>query len=322
VAVIKYKVVMTDTVYPDLEMEKRAFAAVGAEFVFLGTKEEAVIAEAVKDADAVIVCYAKISEATIQGMTKCRSISKTGIGVNNIDVEQATKQGIRVMNVSDYCIEEVSDVTIALILSLIRRIPFLWDNVRAGNWSWAGSEKMPRIRGKTMGFLGFGRIARRSAEKMKPFGVELIAYDPYVTQESVAELGVRMVSLDEALSQSDILSLNLPLTNETKFIINKDSLAKMKETAVLVNTARGPLINEEDLCAAVRAGKLAGVGLDVLNHEAYDADNPLFFLENVIITPHAAFWSTEATQELREKSLADLLTVLDGKEPKYMVNRV
>ena len=319
---MQYKVVMTDHVYPDLALESKAFAEAGAEFVYLDTKEEKLIASAVADADAVITCYASINADIIKTMRKCRSISKTGIGVNNIDVEQATKQGIRVLNVPDYCIEEVSDATVAQVLALTRRIPFLWDKVRDGEWSLEGNKGISRLNGKTMGFLGFGRIARRAAEKMKPFGVKIIAYDPYVTQESVAGFAVEMVDLEKLFSDADILSLNVPLSAETQDIINKDALKKMKKSAIIVNTARGPLINEANLCDAIREGEIAGAALDVICTETYDERNPLFSLPNVVITPHAAFYSVESTQELREKVLADVLAILEGNAPKYQVNKL
>lgn len=318
---MKYKVVMTDHVYPDLEMEKKLLSEAGVDFAFIDTRNEGVIANAVRDADAVITCYANITAEIIRGMSKCKSISKTGIGVNNINVEQATKQGIRVLNVSDYCVEEVSDTAVALILSLTRRIPFLRDNVQKGAWSRLGSENITRLNGKTLGFLGFGNIARRTAEKMKPFGVKMIAYDPYIQAESAQSMGVAIADLGRVLRESDVLSLNLPLTDETKKIIDKEALSKMKRTALLVNTARGPLIDEEALCSALQEGEIAGAGLDVLSDEGNISGNPLFSAPNAVITPHAAFYSIEATQELREKVLADVLSVLAGKAPRYQVNR-
>jgi D-3-phosphoglycerate dehydrogenase len=318
---LRYKVVLTDHVYPDLELEKKLLAEAQAELVFIDTKEEDAIADAVRDVDAVITCYANITARAIDGMAKCKSISKTGIGVNNIDIEAATRRGIRVLNVPDYCIEEVSDTTIALALSLTRGIPFLMHNVKNGNWSLSGCENMSRLNGKVFSLMGFGRIARRTAEKTAPFGVQILAYDPYVEASDMEKAGVRKAELEELLSKADILSLNLPLTSETEGIINKHTLSLMKNTAILINTARGPLVKEEDLCQALKEGSLAGAGLDVICDEKYDINNPLFSLPNVIITPHSAFYSIESTGELRQKVLADVLAVLSGAEPKYQVNR-
>lgn len=318
---LEFKVVLTDHVYPDLELEKKLLTDAGAGLVFIDTKDEAVIAEAVRDADAVITCYANITSSVISKMVKCRSISKTGIGVNNIDVDAATARGIRVMNVPDYCVEEVSDTTVALVLSLARKIPFLLDNVRSGSWSLSGCENISRLSGKVFGLMGFGRIARRAAEKMAPFGVQILAYDPYIDARDMGKTGVRKAEMDELLSKADILSLNLPLTRETEGIIDRHALSLMKRSAILINTARGPLVNEADLCQAVRAGNLAGAGLDVICDEVYDQNNPLFSLPNVIVTPHSAYYSIESTQELREKILADVLAVLSGENPKYQVNK-
>lgn len=318
---MKYKVVMTDTVYPDLELEKKLLAENDAEFVFLGSNDPAVIADAVRDADAVITCYANVSAEAIKGMTKCRSISKTGIGVNNIDVAQATRQGIKVMNVPDYCIEEVSDHTVALLLSLTRRVPFLVRNVQGGDWSLKGCSGISRMDGKVFGLLGFGRIARRVADKVRPYGLKIMAYDPYIHADVMEKVGVQKAEIDEVFANADIISLNLPLTAETTGMINSEAIAKMKDGVIILNTSRGPLVNEADLIEGVSSGKVYGAGLDVICDEVYDAKNPLFSTENILVTPHAAFYSVESTQELREKILADVITVLKGQEPKYQVNR-
>jgi len=258
---LKYKVVMTDHVYPDLELEKKLLNENDAEFVFLNSKDPAVIAPAVVDADAVITCYANISEDIIKGMTKCRSISKTGIGVNNIDATQASKQGIKVLNCTDYCIEEVSDHTVALLLAVARKVVTLANNVSGGQWSldncYGG---ISRLKGKTFGLLGFGRIARCVAEKVKPYGMNIIAYDPYIPADVMSNMGVTKAEIDEVFAQADIISLNLPLTPETKGMINAEAIAKMKDGVIIVNTSRGPLINEPDLVAAVNSGKVAGAG--------------------------------------------------------------
>lgn len=317
---MQYKVVLTDHVYPDLKLERDILARAGAELDFIDSRDEEVIAKAVVDADILITCYAEITAKVIEGMTKCKSISKTGIGVNNIDLEAATKKGIRVMNVSDYCIEEVSDHTVALTLAGARKLIALNDNVKKGDWSLKGCAGIRRLLGKTFGLLGFGRIARRVAEKIAPFGTRIIACDPYISAEAMATMGVIKAEMDEVYAKSDIISLNLPLTAETKGMINDGALKKMKPNAVIINTSRGPLINESDLCRAVRDGVIAGAALDVICDERYDLDNPIFSTPGIILTPHSAFYSVESTRELREKILADVLTVLDGGEPKYQVN--
>lgn len=310
-----------DHVYPDLELEKELLGeGNNIELLFLDSKDETTIAEAVVDADAVITCYAEITAGIIKSMRQCKSISKTGIGVNNIDVAQATRQGIRVLNVPDYCVEEVSDTTLALVLSLTRCIPHLANNIKAGQWSLSGCEHISRMKGKVFGILGFGRIARLVVKKVRPYGVRVVAYDPYVTAEIMGELGVTKLDFDDLIMESDIVSLHLPLTEESKGIINERALSMMKPNALLINTSRGPLISESDLYEALRAGNILGAGLDVLCREEYDKNNRLFDLPNALITPHAAFYSIEATQELREKIIADVLAVIAGEEPRYQVN--
>lgn len=319
----KYKVVLTDADLDcDWKPETERLAAVGAQLVFLRSTDGNVIAQAAADADALMVGYAPIGADVIAAMGKCRSITKLGIGVNNIDVPAATARGIQVLNVPDYCVEEVSDTVVSLTLSLTRGTPFYWDNVQRGNWSREGCRSTMRLVGKTFVFLGFGRIARRAAEKLRPFGVKLAAYDPYISPEAAAACGAQLVSLDQALAMADILSLNTHLTAETENIINRDTLAKMKPTALLINVSRGPMVNEPDLCEAILSGRLAGAGLDVICDEKPGADNPLFKLPNVIVTPHAAFSSPEAEVELREKALDDLIAVLTGGEPARKVNHI
>lgn len=316
-----FKVVLTDHIYPDLEYEKEKLKDIGAELVVpSGLSEEEIIKEAY-NADAVITCYTEITENIINSMEKCKSISKTGIGVNNINIAAANKKGIKVLNVPDYCIEEVSDHTVALILDLARRITYLNNNVKNGNWSFQEQRPMFRLKGSTLGLVGFGRIARLIGEKMKPFGMKTLVYDPFVNADTIEANGGIKVELEELLKQADFVSLNLPLTEETEKMINKDSLKLMKKHACIVNTSRGPLINEEDLYQALKNKDIAFAGLDVLGIEKYDPSNPLFSLDNIIITPHAAFYSVESTQELREKIIADVSSVLQGKDPKYQVNK-
>ena len=319
---MKYKVVFTDSILKNMDFEIQTLSDADAEFIFLDTTDREKIMAAVVDADALMVSYAEIDADIIKTMQKCKCISKAGIGINNIDVKQASKQGIRVTNVPNYCIEEVSDVVIALALSFTRRIPFLWNTVRGGEWCLSGGEGITRLNGKVFGFLGFGQIARRAAEKIKPFGVKLLAYDPFIDAQIAIDEGVELAELNEVIGSADILSLNLPLNDETTGMVDRKFLNRMKKNAILINTSRGALINEPDFCDAILAGEIAGAGLDVICNETYDQKNPLFKLPNVIITPHAAFYSPDAAQELREKLLTEVIAVLGGKEPKYQVNSI
>lgn len=318
----RFKVVLTDHVYPDLEYEKTRLSDIGAELYFLDSKDEKEIAAAAADADAVITCYANISALVIAGMTKCRIITKTGIGVNNIDVAAASGRGIRVTNVPDYCIEEVSDHTAALIMALARQVPRLARNVAGGAWNMGGAGSIARLRGRTLGLLGFGKIARRTCEKMQSFGMRILCYDPYVSAEQMRDLNATKAELDEILERAHFVSLNLPLTPETERMADDSFFSKMRSDAYFVNTSRGGLVDEGALLRALGAGGIAGAALDVLNDETRVADNPLIRCDNVIITPHAAYYSAESTQELREKVIADVVAVLGGNPPRYQVNRI
>ncbi|MDR2164024.1 MAG: C-terminal binding protein [Clostridiales Family XIII bacterium] len=319
---MRYKVVQTDHVYPDLDLETRSFGGAGAEFVCLNSTDEDVIAEGVKGASCIITAYAVITKRIMDSAGDgLRSVSKTGIGVNNIDIEAATARGVKVLNVPDYCIEEVSDHAVALTMSLLRFIPYLNARVKGGDWSTGDATAMERLHGKTIGMLGYGRIARLFHDKMKPWGVEALAYDPFLTEEQIAECGARKAEFEELLKASDIVSLHLPLTKENEHMIDAKALSLMKPTAFIINCSRGPLIDEKALAEALQAGTIAGAGLDVVETDSYDSGNPIFSCGNAIITPHIAFHSLQATQELREKVIADVLRVLAGEEPKNQVNK-
>jgi D-3-phosphoglycerate dehydrogenase len=250
-----------------------------------------------------------------------KSVSKTGIGVNNIDISAANARGVRVLNVPDYCIEEVSDHAVALALSLSRFIPYLNSRVKGGAWSTGAAVEMERIQGKTFGLLGYGRIARLFHDKIKPWGGKALAYDPFLTDEQIEQNGAVKADLEEVLKVSDIISLHLPLTADNNHMIDANAISLMKPNAFIINCSRGPLIDEKALAAALKEGRIAGAGLDVVETDSYDPDNPIFSCENAIITPHIGFHSLQATQELREKVIADVIRVLKGEDPLNQVNR-
>ncbi|MDR1496386.1 MAG: C-terminal binding protein [Clostridiales Family XIII bacterium] len=319
---MRYKVVQTDHVYPDLDLEAASFGEIDAEFVCLNSTDEDVIVDGVRDADCIITAWAVITKRAMESAgDRLKSISKTGIGVNNIDVEAATAKGVKVLNVPDYCIEEVSDHAAALALSLLRFIPYLNSRVKGGDWSTGEAVKMERLHGKTLGLLGYGRIARLLHDKMKPWNVKTLAYDPFLSAEQIASGGAEKAEFDELLAASDIVSMHLPLTKDNEHMIDAEALSIMKPTAFLINCSRGPLVDERALADALRSGAIAGAGLDVVETDSYDADNPIFSCDNAIITPHIGFHSLQATQELREKVIADVLRVLAGEEPRNQVNR-
>jgi D-3-phosphoglycerate dehydrogenase len=314
-------VVVTDHVFPDLDAETRILADAGHELRFDGnlrTGDEVVAVAA--GADAVLNCYAPMPAEVIRGLERCRVIARYGIGLDTIDIGEASARGIVVTNVPDYCIDEVSDHALALMLSLVRRVVVLDRSVRDGGWDLALARPVHRLRGRTLGLVGFGRIARRLAEKVAPIGLRVVAHDPFVPDEAIAEAGAEPADLDRLLSEADIVSVHAPLTRDTRHLIGARELRGMKPDAFLVNTSRGPLVDLEALRAVRAEGHLGGVALDVLESEPPDRDDPLLSDPGVVITPHAAFYSEEATVEQQRKAAEQVVAALAGDVPVYAVN--
>jgi D-3-phosphoglycerate dehydrogenase len=272
-----------------------------------------------RNADAVLVTYAKITAEMISQMTRCRIIARFGIGVDNVDIPAATKAGIVVTRVPDYCIDEVSDHTMALLLALARKIPFANSRAHAGHWEMPAVVPIYRLRGSVLGLVGFGRIPRLVAPKAKAFGLKVISYDPLVSRETMNRAGVERVEFSDLVSVSDHISIHAPLLPETDHLFNASIFCKMKPTAYLINTARGPIVDEQALAQALDRGHLAGAALDVLSHEPPSA-SPLFGRENVILTPHMSFYSAESLIDLQRKAAEEVVRVLSGDAPLNPLN--
>jgi len=262
--IVKFKVVVTDYVFPNLETERKELKKIGADLIESAGSDEENIIEAAKDADAILNCYAELTPKVIESLEKCRIIARYGIGVNNVDMSTATKKGIIVTNVPDYCIEEVSDHALALILACARKICQLNKTVKNGKWDFKGYRPMYRLQGQTLGIVSFGKIPRRLVEKVSAYKFKIIAYDPYVDEEVAAKYNVKLVTFEELLRESDVISVHAPLTKETKGMFGSEQFKKMKNSAYLINTARGGLIKDNDLARALKEGEIAGAGLDVL----------------------------------------------------------
>ena len=270
----------------------------------------------------MLVTYARITAEMIRQMPKCRVISRFGIGVDNVDIAAATSAGIVVTKVPDYCIDEVSDHTMALLLALVRKIPFANTQVHGGTWRMPAVVPIHRLRGSVLGLVGFGRIPQLVAPKAQAFGMKVVAYDPFVPADVFARARVEGVAFDALLAASDYVSVHSPLVPETKGLFNTAAFKRMKRTAYLVNTARGPIIDEAALAAALDAGDIAGAALDVMSQEPPPADSPLFGRSNVIITPHTSFYSEESLVELQTKAAEEVASVLTGQPPRNPVNHV
>ena len=256
----------------------------------------------------------------IRSLRRCRIIARYGVGVDTIDLDAASAAGIMVTNVPDYCVQEVSDHALALILTLARGIGRAMLSTRQGAWDLGAVRPLRRLEGQTLALLGFGRMGRAVAEKARPLGFRIIAYDPYLPADVIRKSGAEPVDLDTALGEADYLSVHVPLSDETRHLIDSAALERMKPTAYLVNTSRGGIVDTEALVEALQAGKLAGAALDVLEQEPPPADLELLQMPNVILTPHTAFYSEESLIELQTKAAEEVVSVISGKAPRNPVN--
>ena len=315
-----YKVVITDVQFPTQDPERRTLGDIADLVVAPGTSPEGLVAAA-RDADAVINTYAKLPGEVLRGLTKCRIVARTGIGVDTVDMPTATALGIIVTNVPDYCIDEVSDHALALTLSLTRKVVSATAAVRAGAWGVKVAVPIARHRGRTLGLVGLGKIPRALVPKAQALGFQVIAFDPYVPPEGGAPLGVRMVDFETLLRESDVVSIHAPLTDETKGLFGDREFGLMKPGAFIVNTSRGPLIQGAALVRALESGRLAGAGLDVLDVEPPPAGSPLLQMPNVAVTPHIGYYSEESQVELQTKAAQEVRRVLTGEAPRNVVNR-
>jgi D-3-phosphoglycerate dehydrogenase / 2-oxoglutarate reductase len=313
------KVAVADSVFPNLDPAREVVSRIGADLQLAPESTPEAIMQIAKDADAILVTYAKITGDMIRQLTRCRIVSRFGIGVDNVDIEAATAKGIVVTKVPDYCIDEVSDHAMALLLAAARKIPMANAQVHGGTWKMPNFVPMHRLRGSVLGLVGFGRIPQLVVPKAKSFGLRVVAYDPYAPAEVFQKLGVESVGFEELLTISDFVSLHSPLTPETKGLMNADAFRKMKKTAYVVNTARGPVIDEAALAAALDAQEIAGAALDVMTQEP-PGSSPLFGRDNVIVTPHTSFYSEESLVELQTKAAEEVVAVLSGKTPRNPVN--
>ena len=294
-----------------------------AELVEIRADTPAEFAAGVQEVDAIITSWGlRIDKQVIDSMKRCVVIGVGSVGVDMVDVEAATAAGIVVTNVPDVFIEEVADYAMMLLLNVSRLTPQMARMARDGSWYQARPilSRIPRVLGQTLGLFAFGNVARCTARRAKAFGLHVIAHDPYVSELEMSAAGVEPVTFAELLARSDFLSVHAPHNEETEHAINAAALAQMKPTAVIVNTARGPIIDERALIEALRNGTIAGAGLDVLEQEPPDPDNPLLAMENVVVTPHVASASTRMRPETRRRAAREVALVLRGRWPMSCVN--
>lgn len=313
-------VAVTDSVFPSLDPAKRVLAEVGAELQLADQPTPEAILDVARQADGMLVTYAQVSGDVIEQLERCQVIARFGIGVDNVDIDAAMRAGIVVTKVPDYCIDEVSDHALALLLTLARKITLANQQVQAGGWDVGDVVPIHRLRGRTLGLVGFGQIPRALAPKAQALGLKVIASDPYISDEVTASLGVERVAFEALLAAADYISIHTPLTPETRHMFDADAFEKTKPGALLVNTARGPLVDAQALADALDEGRLAGAALDVMPQEPPPADSPLLGRDNVILTPHIGFYSEESLVELQTKAAQEVARVLSGESPRYPVN--
>jgi len=316
-----FRVMVTDDRFGSYAEEEQVLASIGAklEVKQLGTEAEAIAA--LKDADAILANLFPMTSAVIEGLSRCRVISRYGVGVDNVDIEAATRQGIWVARVPDYCVEEASDQALALLLGCVRKLAYKDRRVREGNWNLHRDYPTHRIAGQTLGLIGFGAVAHCLRRKVSGLGLgKILVNDPFVPAAAIEKEGCISVGLSTLLSESDFISVHVPLTSETRGFIGHKELATMKPGAILVNTSRGPVLDELALTSALVEKRLGGAGLDVFEKEPLPRDSGLRALDTVIFSDHTSWYSLESVTELKTKAARNIVDVLSGGKPTYPVN--
>ena len=316
-----FKVLITDYAWPSLDPEHAVLDPVGAELVPSESAAEDRLVELAADCDAIMTNWARVPEKAVRSAPRLRVIARYGVGVDNIPVETATELGIPVTNVPDYCVEEVANHALALLLNLARGIHKLTRGLEAGSWAFEAAQPLWRLSRQRLGILGYGRIGQALAKRARAFDLDIAVFDPYIEASAFpAAERPNLVSLEELLSTSDLISIHSPLTEGTRHLLGREQFRLMKKTAYIVNTGRGPVIDETALVEALRSGQIAGAGLDVYETEPLPGDHPLRDLPNAILTSHAAFYSEGSLEELQRRTAESVALVLQGKIPNNVVN--
>jgi D-3-phosphoglycerate dehydrogenase len=308
----------------DFALEREALDPIGAEIVPVYANDSEAYRDAVAEADAIIIGpKVRLTAEVIRGLRHCRVIASGGIGVDSVDLDAATEAGIPVANIHDVFVEEVADQALLLLLAVNRKLLFCHEMATTNRWAegYTGLGSMPKIHGKTLGLVAFGNIAKAVARRSQAFGLRVLAFDPYVPAADMEVLDVEPRSLEDLLRESDFVSAHAPLTPETDHMLGEAQFALMRPAAIFVNTGRGRVVDEPALIRALAEGRIAGAGLDVLEHEPPDPANPLLRMPNVVVTPHMASYSNESNRERRRRLGQNIAAVLTGRRPANVVNR-
>lgn len=317
-----FKVTLIDYEWEDIVLEEKLFEDAGLQLTVLQSRDKEKIIAAARESDALLVLYANIDKEVLQAAPNLKIVSRYGIGVNMIDVDAATSLGIQVANVNDYCVDEVSDHALAGILAGARRLVEYNHDTTQGNWDFKYATRPLRASKATVGLLGYGKIPKRLAAKLKVIGYQVLAYDPFVDADQMALDGVQKATVDEIMANSDFISVHVPLTKQTYHLISKRELNLAKKTAYIINTARGPIIDEKALIESLQNKQIAGAFLDVTEDEPLPEKHILRDMNNVILTPHAAWYSEDAYREIREKAVQNIIEKSKDLTPKYALNLI
>ena len=313
-------ILVTDIAWPSTEPEAEVLARVGGELVVAESGSEEELVGLVPQADAILTCWAQVPSSVVRAGDKLQVIGRYGIGVDNIAVEEASRCGILVTNVPSYCLEEVSDHVMALLLACARKICHYNSRVRDGDWEVSSGKPLFRVRGQTLGIVGFGKIGRTLAPKAQAFSMRVLVYDPYIDTDTARAYQCEKTGLDTLLTEADFVSIHTPLTKDTRGMIDEGRLRQMKSTAFVINAARGAIIDQDALVKALEEDWIAGAALDVFVPERLPIDHPLIQLPNVIATPHVAFYSEESLRDLEVQAAENVAAVLSGQRPAAVVN--
>lgn len=311
------KVVVTDRAWPDLDIERSVLEPAGAELVEPPARDEGALVRAARGADAILTNWARVSRPVIEAAAALRVIARLGVGLDNIDLSCATERGVVVTNVPDYCTDEVAEHALALLLALARNVGHHHQSSKEGRYDLSAGPSLRRLKGRTLGVVGYGNIGRALAARATGIGLRVIA-----SSRSEAEPAVEWRPFDALLAESDFVSLHVPLTEETRHCVDRAALARMKPTAFLINTARGGLVDHRALAEALDQGRLAGAALDVQEPEPPPLDEAPFDDPRVIVTPHCAFVSEESLADLRRRAANQVLAALEGRTPENVVNGI
>lgn len=308
--------------FGNIRIEEDVLSTIDANVSHVANLDTLASREVVAQADALMVTLQPVSAELVATMERCRIISRVGTGLDAIDIDAATKHGVWVTFVPDYAVDEVSTHAIASLLAHARGFPRLLESTRRGEWGNKVVAPIHRLQGQTLGVVGYGRIGRSVGVKAHGLGLEVNVHDPYLDSLPPDSSYARLVDWETLLLTSDYISLHVPLTDGTHHIINAESLSQMKSTAFLINTARGALIDEDALLAAVRSGQIAGAALDVLSAEPPPVDHPLLHEDRIWITPHSAWYSEESMEDMRTRGAEEVVRVLQGQKPRNPVNQI